>query len=74
MHIAVLDDEADITLLLAGYLQRNGYRVSQVHDGPALLRLMSADPPQLVLLDLGCRARTASRSRASCASIGSAAW
>jgi len=53
VHIAVLDDEADITLLLAGYLQSNGYRVSQVHDGPALLRLMSADPPQLVLLDLG---------------------
>jgi two-component system OmpR family response regulator len=53
VHIAVLDDEADITLLLAGYLQSNGYRVSQVHNGPALLRLMSADPPQLVLLDLG---------------------
>ena len=52
-HIAVLDDEAEITLLLANYLQSQGFRVSQTHDGRALLRLMSDDPPQLVLLDLG---------------------
>ncbi len=52
-HIAVLDDEADITLLLANYLQAQGFRVSQTHDGRALLRLMAEDPPQLVLLDLG---------------------
>jgi len=50
----VLDDEADITALLAGYLQRvGGYRVSQVHNGPALLELMRVDPARLVLLDLG---------------------
>ena len=53
VHIAVLDDEADITVLLANYLQGQGYRVSQTHDGRALLRLMVEDPPQLVLLDLG---------------------
>ena len=53
VHIAVLDDEADIAELLANYLQGHGYRVSQTHDGLALLRLMAADPPQLVLLDLG---------------------
>ena len=52
-HIAVLDDEAEITVLLANYLQAHGYRVSQLHNGDALLRLMSADPAQLVLLDLG---------------------
>ena len=52
-HIAVVDDEEEITRLLAGYLQSNGYRVSQLHRGEALLQLMSNDPPQLVLLDLG---------------------
>ncbi len=52
-HIAVLDDEVDITRLLANYLQLQGYRVSQVHHGAALLSLMAADPPVLVLLDLG---------------------
>jgi two-component system OmpR family response regulator len=52
-HIAVVDDEADITRLLAGYLQGHGYRVSQLHDGRSLMQLMPVDPPVLVLLDLG---------------------
>ena len=52
-HIAVVDDEIEITVLLGRYLESQGFRVSQLHDGAALLRLMTADPPQLVLLDLG---------------------
>jgi DNA-binding response OmpR family regulator len=52
-HIAVVDDEADITRLLAGYLAKHGYRVTELHDGAALMRLMPLDPPTLVLLDLG---------------------
>ncbi|MEO8804977.1 MAG: response regulator transcription factor [Burkholderiaceae bacterium] len=53
VHVAILDDEVDITLLLANYLQGHGYRVTQLHDGRALMALMGADPPALVLLDLG---------------------
>jgi two-component system OmpR family response regulator len=52
-HIAVLDDEVDITQLLASYLQSHGFRVTQLHDGRALMSLMAADPADLVLLDLG---------------------
>lgn len=52
-HIAVLDDEVDITQLLGNYLQNQGFRVSQLHTGRALMELMAADPPALVLLDLG---------------------
>ncbi len=52
-HIAVLDDEADITLLLANYLKPHGYRVTQLHNGRTLMDLMRSDPPVLVLLDLG---------------------
>jgi two-component system OmpR family response regulator len=52
-HIAVLDDEPDITQLLANYLHMQGFRVSQVHQGPALMGLMQSDTPALVLLDLG---------------------
>jgi two-component system OmpR family response regulator len=52
-HIAVLDDEVDITQLLAGYLQGHGFRVTQLHSGAALLDTMREDPPALVLLDLG---------------------
>jgi two-component system OmpR family response regulator len=53
VHIAILDDEVEITQLLAGYLQGHGYRITQLHDGRALAALMPADPPALVLLDLG---------------------
>ena len=52
-HIAVVDDEVDITELLAGYLRSHGYRVTPLHNGRSLLELMAADPPALVLLDLG---------------------
>jgi two-component system OmpR family response regulator len=53
IHIAILDDEVDITALLAGYLQNHGYRVTQLHSGKALMALMDSDLPALVLLDLG---------------------
>ncbi|WP_374675652.1 response regulator [Ideonella sp.] len=52
-HLAVLDDEPDITQLLAGYLQAQGFRVTELHNGAALMALMRQDPPALVLLDLG---------------------
>jgi len=52
-HIAIVDDEPDITSLLAGYLQGQGFRVTQLHSGRALMATMLADAPSLVLLDLG---------------------
>jgi two-component system OmpR family response regulator len=53
VHIAVLDDEIEITRLLANYLQGRGFRITQLHRGAELMALMPADPPALVLLDLG---------------------
>jgi two-component system OmpR family response regulator len=52
-HIAVVDDEADITALLATYLGAQGFRVTALPSGAALMALMASDPPALVLLDLG---------------------
>jgi DNA-binding response OmpR family regulator len=52
-HIAILDDEPDITALLGTYLRSHGYRVSELHRGAALMTLMKQDAPALVLLDLG---------------------
>ena len=52
-HLAVVDDEAQITQLVANYLKGHGYRVSQLHDGASLFELMAADAPLLVMLDLG---------------------
>ncbi len=53
LHIAVLDDEVDITQLLASYLRGHGYRVTPLHNGRSLMQMMPVDPPALVLLDLG---------------------
>jgi DNA-binding response OmpR family regulator len=53
MHLAVLDDEPDITQLIARYFGAQGFRVSQLHAGAQLMTLMREDPPALVLLDLG---------------------
>jgi two-component system, OmpR family, response regulator len=53
IHLAVLDDETDITQLLATYLGGQGFRVSELHSGSALMSLMAKDTPALVLLDLG---------------------
>jgi two-component system OmpR family response regulator len=53
VHLAVLDDEVEITQMLANYLGHQGFRVTQVHNGAALLDLFAGDPPALVLLDLG---------------------
>ena len=52
-HIALLDDEPDITALLGTYLRSHGYRVSELHRGADLTALLASDPPALVLLDLG---------------------
>ncbi len=52
-HIAIVDDEPDITRLLATYLQAQGFRTTALHSGAALMALMPQDPPVLVLLDLG---------------------
>jgi len=52
-HIAVLDDEVEITRLIANYLQSQGFRVTELHDGGSLMSLLKADLPSLVLLDLG---------------------
>ena len=53
VHLAVVDDEPDITELLATYLGGHGFRVSALHNGAALFDLMARDAPALVLLDLG---------------------
>jgi two-component system, OmpR family, response regulator len=53
LHIAVVDDEKDITTLLTGYLSGRGFRVTALQSGRALMDLMHKDPPALVLLDLG---------------------
>ena len=53
IHLAVVDDDADITTLLGTYLPAHGFRVTQLHSGRELMHTMAIDAPALVLLDLG---------------------
>ena len=53
VHIAIVDDEVDITDLLGNYLRGHGFRITPLRSGALLMALMQADPPALVLLDLG---------------------
>ncbi len=51
-RILVVDDEPDITALVAYHLARVGYRVSTAANGPEAIRLARTERPDLVILDL----------------------
>lgn len=51
-HILVVDDEKDLTELLAYNLKKAGYHVSVVFSGRQALDLISSQLPDLILLDV----------------------
>lgn len=51
-RILVVDDEPDITALVAYHLARAGYRVKTAGTGTEALEAVAAEPPDLVVLDL----------------------
>jgi two-component system phosphate regulon response regulator PhoB len=51
-RILVVDDEPDITALVAYHLARAGYRVSTATAGPDALRAAREERPDIVVLDL----------------------
>src|SRR5471032_2362045 len=51
-RILVVDDDADIRLLLRELLERAGYTVDEAADGRAALRTLFTTPPVLVILDV----------------------
>lgn len=52
-HILVIDDELTIRRVLRSSLSERGYRVTAVENGTAGLDVVSADPPAVIILDLG---------------------
>lgn len=52
MKILVVDDEKDITALVAYHLEREGFRVLQAYDGLQALELVKREHPNLLILDL----------------------
>lgn len=53
LHVLVVDDDAEIGAMLAGYLQSQAMRVSLAADGAGLRAAMQQQAVDLVLLDLG---------------------
>jgi two-component system phosphate regulon response regulator PhoB len=51
-HVLVVDDEHDITALVAYHLAKAGYRVTTAGTGVAALEAVAAETPDLVVLDL----------------------
>lgn len=50
--IVVVDDDGEHRLLLSRLLRKAGFRVSLAQDGAGLMKLLGANRPDLVLLDL----------------------
>jgi two-component system, OmpR family, response regulator len=53
LRVLVAEDDADLAAGLAAWLRLHGHRVRVTADGPAALRAAAADPPDVLLLDLG---------------------
>jgi len=51
-RILVVDDEPDITALVAYHLAREGYRVTTAANGYDALKAASHERPDLIALDL----------------------
>jgi two-component system phosphate regulon response regulator PhoB len=51
-RVLVVDDEPDITALVAYHLAKAGYRVSTAANGPDALRAAREERPDVVVLDL----------------------
>lgn len=51
-RILVVEDDADIQELLLNFLQEAGYNVTAANDGVEALSLFSAQPYDLILLDI----------------------
>ncbi|HJZ50326.1 MAG TPA: response regulator transcription factor [Roseiflexaceae bacterium] len=50
--ILVVDDDRSITKVVRGYLEQAGYAVLTAHDGATALRVLRAEQPDLLVLDL----------------------
>ena len=52
-HILVVDDDPQITSFLDRYLVKQGYRVTTVGSGKAMIEALDRNPVDLIILDIG---------------------
>jgi CheY-like chemotaxis protein len=50
-RVIAVDDEPEVTLLISRVLEREGYDVRTAGTGEAALALLTADPPDLLIVD-----------------------
>jgi two-component system, OmpR family, response regulator len=51
-HILIVDDDREISVLLAEYLEKNGYKTSTAGDGKAMWKTLEGSRIDLIVLDL----------------------
>ncbi len=52
IRILLVDDEEAITDNLSAFMERSGYRVSTATNGDQALKLIKANPPDIVIMDV----------------------
>ncbi|WP_199710586.1 response regulator [Noviherbaspirillum cavernae] len=52
VHILIVDDDPEISTLLAEYLEKNGYRATTAGDGKAMWKALDETRIDLIVLDL----------------------
>ncbi|MGF1707128.1 response regulator [Enterovibrio baiacu] len=52
MHILIVEDEPKISQLIADYLVQSNYRITQLYDGSDVMQWVTANTPDLILMDL----------------------
>ena len=53
VRVLIIDDNADLVLMISAVLQDQGYRIQTASDGPGGLKLAGQWGPDVVLLDIG---------------------
>ena len=51
-RVLIVEDEPEIRAIVRGYLEADGFEVTEVGNGPDALRTFSRDKPDIVVLDL----------------------
>ena len=52
-HVTIVEDDPDVRALLAHSLGMNGYKVTALETGTEIESILTADPADLVILDVG---------------------
>ncbi|MGB3683154.1 MAG: response regulator transcription factor [Rubrobacteraceae bacterium] len=51
VRVLIVEDEEPLVRLIRGYLEKEGYEVSEAFDGPSALEIARRDLPAVVILD-----------------------